>query len=206
MSDQVTALEREISVRRDQITQLQIAIDQAADTGDVDTVKTIQSELAAGHVLLESALRRLEKARQAKTETEKRELVAANQEAVKAVAASLRKDAERGAAIERTIQTLAKQVIELNEASEAAVRIFSRVFSVFPANRRTTFIPLVDAVGSHDVVVARLEEVLARTNKFGTRFGITHAPDLADYYANRVEKLTRSAQAAVEQANAEVLK
>lgn len=203
-SDQVRSLEREISVRRDQITQLQIAIDQAADTGDADTVKAIQSELSAGHVLLESAERRLERARQVRTEQEKEELRKANLEAVEAVAASLRKDAERGAAIEATIQTLARQIVELNEASEAAVRIFNKVFRVFPQGRRSTFLPLVDAVGSHSIVAARIEEVLCRTGKFAGRFNLTQAPDLADYYRNRIDRLTRSVKQAVEQANAEV--
>lgn len=203
-SDQVKALEREISVRRDQIEQLKILVDTAADTGDAEAIKSLQSELSACHVLMESAERRLEKARLAKTDAEKQELRKANLDAVEAVTASLRKDAERGAAIEATIQTLARQIVELNEASEAAVRIFNKVFAAFPANRRTTFLPLVDAVGSHDIVLARLEEVLARTDKVGRRFNLTHAPDLGEYYRNRIERLTRSVKQAVEQANAEV--
>lgn len=203
-SDQVKACEREISVRQDQIDQLQVAIDQAAEGSDQEAIRSLQAELSSTQVMLESARRRLEKAKAGATEQEKEAIRKANLAAVETVMKSLQADIAKAEAIEKTLQTLSNQIIDLIDGSRPAAAEFSKVFKVLPLNRRSAYMPLTNAVCTHDYVPSRIEHILARTDKFHLRFQLTDTPPLGECYRARAEKLARTAMAAAESVNAEV--
>lgn len=203
-SDQVKACEREISVRQDQIDQLQVAIDQAAESGDQEAIRSLQAELSSTQVMLESARRRLEKAKAGATEQEKEAIRKANLAAVETVMKSLQADIAKAEAIEKTLQTLSEQIIDLIDGSRPAAAEFSKVFKVLPLNRRSAYMPLTNAVCNHDYVPSRIEHILARTDKFHLRFQLTDTPPLGECYRTRAEKLARTAMAAAESVNSEV--
>lgn len=206
------AILREIRDLEGSFTQLDRALDEAADAGDKSEVERLMSDIAARKILLASARRRLDANRLGITADEKVAAKKDNIEAAEAITASLKEDVRRAEEIKATIDTLVQQIGSIvNKASPARAHAGHLVLQL-PKRMQDRYMALIREVGNNSTMLGSLiEEALLRAGVFdklapsGTARLVRHGlPPLVDAYRNRAEKLSRAAHSLANTVNEEI--
>lgn len=206
------AIIREIRDLEGSFTQLDRALDEAADAGDKSEVERLMSDIAARKILLASARRRLDANRLGITADEKLAAKKDNMDAAAAITASLKEDVRRAEEIKATIDTLVQQIGSIvNKASPARAHAGNLVLQL-PKRMQDRYMALIREVGNNSTMLGSLiEEALLRAGVFDklatsntarlTRHGL---PPLVDAYRNRAEKLSAAAHSLATTVNEEI--
>jgi chromosome segregation ATPase len=195
------AISREIRDLENGFTQLDRALDEAADAGDKAEVERLMSDLAARKILLASARRRLEANKSGITAAEKVAAKKDNIDAAAAITVSLQEDVKRAEEIKATIDKLVQQLGSIVNKAEPARAHVRHLVLQLPKHMQDRYMALIREVGNNSTMLGSLiEEALLRARVFEAlapsdtvrlvRHGL---PPLVDAYRNRAEKLSNAA-------------
>jgi hypothetical protein len=194
----VAVLQLQRGTHTKNIQLLRDAIDEAADVGDTDAIKSLNADIAATKSLIDSLDRRIAKASIAETEAEKDARRQANTEAVASLAGALHRDIELVGAVEAAIQQLAAAVGAIRENGKAGRDSASLIVrQVGDFDQKLRLSPLVRSVEHADGLLnAHIEDQFRRIGLFdmlGVKAVKLARHDLQGFaagYQRRAEKLT----------------
>lgn len=194
---QPQTLERELSARQSNLQQLQATLDEAVDAGNSPEVVRLQAEVGAAQMLLDSTLRRIDRAKAGASAEEKAARIKANADRVALVAKSLQGDIGLVAKIESTVEQLVEQLAALRTHGEAAGSAVNELINQLPERKRGNFYNLIRDAGNTDTRIAVLiESLLQERGVFDTLAPHPslvlirrNLPSLRDDYAARAERL-----------------
>lgn len=188
----LSPLERELDARQDAIRQLQIALDDAAEGNDTESIKALQADLAAAEVMLASTLRRIERAKQGASEAERAAKREAIEKARATVAAAVQTDAKAAEQVAKALAQLALAVKAMTGGAHvnAARQAVQTLMAEFSREKRMDLAPIAHNISHDDGQATSLVVDYVRALAVPAQAARKHAaPDVVAVYTERAERM-----------------